>query len=418
MGGVSKAGADGLTQRGEREPPRSHSHDTNRPLGHGRLLHVEATSPVSRPPTARPARSAAVSPHRCAAILSTLKEISTATPDVEGCRRLLECISNELQAEQGVLILCNSLTRELEFVVHNQDPATPRMYAEYYGTLDPTGLGEYIKGNIPAPLVAGPLPASPPVCAAFDLSEVVDYSSLVFTEFYNDFFKTSHIHYDLAAIVSASSSVRGAVCVHRDHQRKPFTAEEVAILDMIAPFVGNHLERMASASILSVFRTDSDKGVILCDAGGRVVYCNEAARALCSPFLRLDGVPRLVQETSFVGYRLDDLETIAAGHDLEVVSRDVVLEQGAPGRLITIEHRSRSAPDFTQVLQERFGLTEREIEVLEKVMAGGGNREIAQALFIAEVTVKKHLQNISVKVGARTRTGIAHAVRQELGLQL
>jgi DNA-binding CsgD family transcriptional regulator len=403
MGGVSRTGADGLTRRGEQGSP------------HG---HATGASLTSRPPAARPARSAAVSPHRCAAILSTLKEISTATPDVEGCRRLLECISNELQAEQGVLILCNSLTRELEFVVHNQDPATPRMYAEYYGTLDPTGLGEYIKGNVAAPLAAGPFPASLPVCAAFDLSEVVDYSSLVSTEFYNDFFKTSHIHYDLAAIVSASSSVRGAVCVHRDHQRKPFTAEEVAILDMIAPFVGNHLERMASASILSVFQTGSDKGVILCDTHGRVIYCNEAARVLCSSFIRLDGVPRLVQDASFVGYELDDLETVAARRDLKVVSRDVVLDQGTPGRLITLEHRSASTPDFTQVLQERFGLTDREIEVLGKVMAGGGNREIAQALFIAEVTVKKHLQNISVKVGARTRTGIAHAVRQELGLQL
>lgn len=408
MGGVSRTGVDGLTRRDATDFPSPDRSD--RPP----LL----PPPCGRPPTARPARSAAVSPHRCAAILGTLKEISTATPDVEGCRRMIECISNELQAEQGVLILCNALSRELEFVVHNQDPATPRMYAEYYGTLDPTGIGEYIKGNIPAPLVAGAFPASPPVCAAFDLSEVVDYGSLVSTEFYNDFFKTSHIHYDLAAIVSASSSVRGAVCVHRDHQREPFTAEEVAILDMIAPFVGNHLERMASASVLSVFQTGSDKGVILCDAQGRVVYCNEAARTLCASFLRSGGGPHLVQDASFLGYALGDLEAIAARHDLTVVSRDVVLEQGTPGRLITLEPRSASASDFTQVLQDRFGLTEREIEVLEKVMAGGGNREIAQALFIAEVTVKKHLQNISVKVGARTRTGIAHAVRQELGLGL
>jgi hypothetical protein len=124
MGGVSRTGANGLTRRGEQAFPHGHVPGTTRPAGHGDRSPIGQPSLVSRPPTARPARSAAVSPHRCAAILSTLKEISTATPDVEGCRRLLECISNELQAEQGVLILCNSLTRELEFVVHNQDPAT------------------------------------------------------------------------------------------------------------------------------------------------------------------------------------------------------------------------------------------------------------------------------------------------------
>ena len=48
-------------------------------------------------------------------------------------------------------------------------------------------------------------------------------------------------------------------------------------------------------------------------------------------------------------------------------------------------------------------------------MAGGSNREIAQALFIAECTVKKHMQSIAAKVGVRSRTSIAHAVRQELG---
>lgn len=414
---MSRTGTAGLTNRGgQGSPTASLPGLSQRDVG-GSPPQTGRPSSASEPPPARPVCSAAVSPHRCAAILGTLKEISTATPDVEGCRRLLECISNELQAEQGVLILCNSLTRELEFVVHNQDPATPKMYAEYYGVLDPTGLGEYIKGNLSAPLAGEHFSASSPSCTAFDLSDVVDYNSLVSTEFYNDFFKASHIHYDLAAIVSAGSSMRGAVCVHRDHQRRPFTAEEVAILDMIAPFVGNHLERMASASILSVFDTGSDKGVILLDAQGRVIYCNEMARTLCSSFAPLDGGPRLVHDASFVGWALDDLETLAARCDLNIVSRDVVLEQGTPGRLITLQHRTASALDFPQVLEERFGLTPREIEVLEKVMAGGGNREIAQALFIAEVTVKKHLQNISAKVGARTRTGIAHMVRQELGLQ-
>jgi DNA-binding CsgD family transcriptional regulator len=67
-------------------------------------------------------------------------------------------------------------------------------------------------------------------------------------------------------------------------------------------------------------------------------------------------------------------------------------------------------------LKERFGLSNREIEVLNRVMTGGANKEIAQALFVTEYTVKKHLQSIAVKVGARTRTSIAHAVRQELGL--
>ena len=81
-----------------------------------------------------------------------------------------------------------------------------------------------------------------------------------------------------------------------------------------------------------------------------------------------------------------------------------------------MEPRDGNSLAWAEPLKERFGLSAREIEVLNRVMAGGANKEIAQALFISEYTVKKHLQGIAAKVGARTRTSIAHAVRQELGL--
>ncbi|MCE5255194.1 MAG: helix-turn-helix transcriptional regulator [Actinomycetia bacterium] len=363
-----------------------------------------------------PARSAAVSTARCAAILGTLKEITTATADVEGCRWMLECIANELQAEQGVLILCNPLSQELEFVVYNQDPSVPRRYADYYGDLDPTGLPDYVKGKVPLPEGTGSPPVRSPLPAVFDLMEVVDYRSLVATEFYNDFFKTGGIYYDLVAFVSAVSSARGAVCLHRAHRRKPFSAEEVAILDMIAPFVGNHLEKMVSASVLALLQMKEGKGVIVCDARGRVLFCNDFARNLCSPLRRLRDPTPALDEVSFVGRSLGDLDMLAATCNLEVRSREIVLEQGGPGRIITLEPRGTSSLAWAEPLKERFGLSDREIEVLGQVMAGGGNREIAQALFIAECTVKKHMQSIAAKVGARTRTSIAHAVRQELGL--
>lgn len=374
-------------------------------------------TPPLLPP--RPARSTAVSPERCAGILDTLQEISAATADIEGCRRLLERVAHELQAEQGVLILCNPLTREMEFVVHNQDPAVPKRYAEYYGDLDPTGLPDFVKGNTS-------LPASFPALAVSDLMDVVDYRSLVSTEFYNDFFKSAGIHYDLVAFMSATPLARGVMSLHRARDNRPFSAQEVAILDMIAPFVGNHLEKIASASVLTVLDAAGDKGVIVSDINGRVLYSNDIARELCFGVGRPDGtqgaagprdvMARSVDEASFVGYALSDLDALAERLDLQVHSRDIILDQGVPGRLITLDPRGGSARAWAEPLKERFGLSDREIEVLNRVIAGGGNREIAQALFIAECTVKKHMQSIAAKVGARSRTAIAHAVRQELGL--
>ena len=52
-------------------------------------------------------------------------------------------------------------------------------------------------------------------------------------------------------------------------------------------------------------------------------------------------------------------------------------------------------------------LSDREIEVLRAVAAGTSNKIIASLLSISEATVKAHIQNILIKLGASDRT---HAV--------
>jgi len=58
------------------------------------------------------------------------------------------------------------------------------------------------------------------------------------------------------------------------------------------------------------------------------------------------------------------------------------------------------------------GLSAREIEVLEQVVAGQRNREIGKRLFISEETVKIHLKHIMEKLGAKDRTHAAAIANQ------
>ena len=57
-------------------------------------------------------------------------------------------------------------------------------------------------------------------------------------------------------------------------------------------------------------------------------------------------------------------------------------------------------------------LTAREWEVLEWVAEGKTNKEIARVLWLAPSTVRKHLENVYLKLGVSTRTG---AVARALG---
>ena len=57
-------------------------------------------------------------------------------------------------------------------------------------------------------------------------------------------------------------------------------------------------------------------------------------------------------------------------------------------------------------------LTEREAEVLLHVAEGMRNREIAEALWIAPGTVRKHLDNIYAKLGVHSRAAAAAGVQR------
>jgi two-component system NarL family response regulator len=68
------------------------------------------------------------------------------------------------------------------------------------------------------------------------------------------------------------------------------------------------------------------------------------------------------------------------------------------------------APEVAARLADRVSspsLTSREIAVLELVARGMSNKEIGAALFVSETTIKYHLKNIYVKLGAGDRTEAA-----------
>lgn len=63
-----------------------------------------------------------------------------------------------------------------------------------------------------------------------------------------------------------------------------------------------------------------------------------------------------------------------------------------------------------------FGLTAREIEIVDAIKEGSSNREIASKLAISEETVKRHLSNIYGKLGVSSRLELAVlASEQHLG---
>ncbi len=60
-------------------------------------------------------------------------------------------------------------------------------------------------------------------------------------------------------------------------------------------------------------------------------------------------------------------------------------------------------------------LTAREIEVLQMIGQGLGNKETAQRLFLSEKTVKNHLMNIFRKLDVSGRTqAVIYAIKNKI----
>jgi two-component system NarL family response regulator len=84
---------------------------------------------------------------------------------------------------------------------------------------------------------------------------------------------------------------------------------------------------------------------------------------------------------------------------------------------IRMVHAGKSyiPPEIAQKLAERVGteeLTPREFDVLEQIVFGKSNKEIATELEILEATVKTHINSLLGKLGVTDRTQAATAAIQ------
>jgi DNA-binding NarL/FixJ family response regulator len=82
---------------------------------------------------------------------------------------------------------------------------------------------------------------------------------------------------------------------------------------------------------------------------------------------------------------------------------EVVLDQAIARRLLADFRRTRDDDGGTRA----FGLTEREREILARLVDGESNKEIARGLNLSEHTVRNHLYSIFGKMGVSDRTQAA-----------
>lgn len=130
-----------------------------------------------------------------------------------------------------------------------------------------------------------------------------------------------------------------------------------------------------------------------------------------------------VRVIALTSYKEDDLVqgALKAGA-LSYLLKNVSADELANAIRAAHAGRPTLAPEAAQVLisaatapPQDEGLTSRELEILSLMVHGDSNPDIAEKLFVSRSTVKFHVSNILMKLGASTRTeAVALAVQRRL----
>jgi two-component system, NarL family, response regulator LiaR len=130
---------------------------------------------------------------------------------------------------------------------------------------------------------------------------------------------------------------------------------------------------------------------------------------------------KIIAMTSFEEEQL--VQGVLAAGAISYLIKNITSDELAKAIRDAVSGRSTLSPEAAKVLiqatrpgkQPLFDLTERELEVLQLVVQGQSNQQIAETLVISITTVKAHISSILSKLQVSSRTeAIAYAIKHKL----
>jgi DNA-binding CsgD family transcriptional regulator len=232
------------------------------------------------------------------------------------------------------------------------------------------------------------------------LSDVVSLRDFRRTRLYAEWRKPWGIEYELKVRLP-SPPWHGKTFAFFREAGRDFTSRDRLVLQLLTPHL-SHLwraartRRLLAKALAELERADEQgsRGVIFFGTAGEVEFMSPPAHRLVRDFFPRASAPLPVALDAWLQGAQSQPLVRRRGDRRLVVAR--------MGGALILEERVAEVP-----------LTTREREVLAWVARGKTNAEVAELLWLAPSTVRKHLENVYAKLGVNTRTA---AVARFLGL--
>ena len=222
---------------------------------------------------------------------------------------------------------------------------------------------------------------------ALKISDFLTRSELRRTDIYWDWFHPWGVEYQMSVGLDAPLSHTKVFLFIRAGGRD-FNERDRAVLDYLRPQLARlydaaQTRRRADQSLALL--DEADAGLVILDHAGLIEHVTPEALRLLTAYFR--------------DYRHELPEEIVGW--LRAQSPDPLRVEGEEQSLVV---RLVAGALFLEEERAAPPLTDREREILELVAAGKTNAEIAEVIWIAPGTVRKHLENVYEKLGVHSRT--------------
>jgi len=308
------------------------------------------------------------------------------------------------------------------------EPRYQQLYFDQYIKLDPTTVGLFVAE------------INEPVATA----DLIPYNEFLETRVYREWGRPQGLVDAIQAVLDKSVTSVASFVVFR-HQRDGIVDEAARRrMRLIVP----HIRRaVLIAKVIDLKKAEAatfadtldglSAGMFLVDANGRIVHANVAGHAILTArdFLRAAG-GRLVASDPQTDQILRDIFIAAGAGDAAIgvkgiavpmsarageryVAHVLPLTSGARRRAGTayaaaaalfVHKAALETPSPPEAIAKAYKLTPTELRILLAVVEVGGVPEVAEALGIAEGTVKTHLHHLFEKTNTTRQADLVKLV--------
>jgi DNA-binding CsgD family transcriptional regulator/PAS domain-containing protein len=314
------------------------------------------------------------------------------------------------------------------FAEGGQDPHYHQLYFEKYIKVDPFTTTQFVV-EIEEPK---------------SFLEVLPHAELIETRIYKEWAQPQGIVDALMCLIDRSTTSVGFLVVFRN-ERDGFVDDETRrrarlVIPHIrrAVLIGKVIDlAKAEAASLADTLDGISAGMFLVDAAGRIVQANAAGHAMlrAANVLHVEGARLIASDPQADRMLADTFATAGAGDAavgikgvaVPLLARDgeryvahvLPLTSGARRQAGTsyaavaalfVNKAALDTPSPPEAIAKAYKLTPMELRVLLAIVEIGGVPEVAEALGVAESTVKTHLGRLYGKTGSRRQADLVKLV--------